>query len=93
MNPVFDHTFLEQYLAGKMSPVELEAFEKRLATEPVLKAELEAMKRMRGIESKTSDVKKEVEVKVVKKQASLLPWVIVALVVFVALMYAFFYFK
>jgi len=49
MNPLFDHKFLEQYLSGKMSPVEKGAFEMRLENEPVLRAELAAMKRERGI--------------------------------------------
>ena len=56
MNPLFDHRFLNQYLDGKMSPVELEAFEKRLAKEPVLRAELNAMKRDRGMEMDAPEV-------------------------------------
>jgi len=54
MNPQFDHKFLEQYLANKMSPVEKMAFEARLNSDKVLKAELEAMKRMKSRPIKTS---------------------------------------
>ena len=59
MNPQFDHKFLEQYLAEKMSPVEKMAFEARLAGDNVLRAELEAMKRMRS-DSKSDKANKHI---------------------------------
>jgi len=89
MNPQFDHKFLEQYLANKMSPVEKMAFEARLNSDNVLKAELEAMKRMRSKPS--SPVVKESDLLENEfhetRQRNYWPYLLIALFSFMALLY------
>ncbi len=91
MNPQFDHKFLEQYLAGKMSPVEKMAFEARLAGDNVLRAELEAMKRMQSSSSEvqrpeiaaTSYPVDEID----ENSRTYWPYLVIAFLSFVALVY------